>query len=84
MSNIIFKNEEKISRSEASEKIRRIAEGVENGEISLKAGDESIKLTPSDTCEFELEVEEESDGDISLEIEIEWNEKDEQNDLEIG
>lgn len=84
MSNIVFKKEEKISRSEISEKIRSIADGVENGEISLKAGDESATLRPSDTCEFELEVEEESDGDISLEIEVEWNEQKEQDNLEIG
>lgn len=84
MSNIVFKNEERISRSEISEKVRKIAEGIENGEIDLKSGEESVKLRPSKSCEFELEVEEESDGEISLEIELEWDERDEQTDLEIG
>lgn len=84
MSNIVFKNEERISRSEIPDKIRKIADGVEKGEIHLKSGSESIDLRPSDRCEFELEVEEEADGDISLEVEIEWNEDDEEADLEIG
>lgn len=84
MSNVVFRNEEKISRSEISEKIRKIAEGVENGEINLKAGGESAQLRPSDRCEFELKVEEESDGEMSLEIEVEWYEDGEEANLEIG
>mgnify|MGYP006281498675 CR=1 FL=1 len=84
MSNVVFKNEENISRSQISDKIRRIADSVEEGEINLKAGGESVQLKPSEMCEFELKVEEESDGEISLEIEIEWNETEEEANLEIG
>ena len=84
MSNVVFKNEEKLSRSDISDKIRKIADGVEKGEINLKAGDESGRLRPSKSCEFELKVEEESDGEISLEIEFEWYEDEENAELEIG
>jgi amphi-Trp domain-containing protein len=83
MSNVVFKNEEKISRSEIAEKIQKIADGVERGEINLKSGDESVQLRPSESCEFELEVEEESDGEISLEIEIEWDKNEKAGELEI-
>ncbi len=84
MSNVVFKNEEKISRSDISDKIRRIADGMDKGEINLKAGEESVQLRPSETCEFELKVEEEKDGEISLEIEFEWYEDEENQQLEIG
>ena len=84
MSNVVFKNEEKLSRSDISDKIRKIADGVEKGEINLKAGYESARLRPSESCEFELKVEEESDGEISLEIEFEWYEDEENEELEIG
>lgn len=84
MSNVVFKNEEKISRSEISDNIRKIADGVEKGEINLKAGDDSVQLRPSSSCEFEIKVEEETDGELSLEMEIEWYSDGEDADLEIG
>lgn len=84
MSNVVFKNEEKISRSEISDNIRKIADGIDKGEINLKAGEEAITLMPSSSCEFEIKVEEEADGELSLELEIEWNKEGEDADLEIG
>lgn len=83
MSKNVFKKEEKLSRSEISDKMRKIAEGVENGEVNLKSGGESVQLRLSEECEFEVEVEEESDGEISLEIEIEWKKGGDNADLEI-
>lgn len=84
MSNVVFKNEEKISRPEISENIRKIADGLEKGEINLKAGEEAVKLSPSSSCEFEIKVDEETDGELSLEMEIEWNRNGDEADLEIG
>lgn len=84
MSNVVFKNEKKISGSEVSNKIRKIADGLEKGEINLKAGGESVQLKPSRNCEFELKVEEESDGEKSLEIEIEWYGDGQDSELNIG
>ncbi|MBC5793339.1 MAG: amphi-Trp domain-containing protein [Nanohaloarchaea archaeon] len=85
MSKKLLKMEKRMSREEISEKLSRIAEGVENGEVKLSSGNDSVNLHPGENPEFELEVEEENDGDISLEIEIEWNpEKEKREDIEIG
>lgn len=84
MSNVVFKNEEKISRSEISDNIRKIADRVEKGEINLKAGEDTVQLRPSNSCEFEIKVEEETDSELSLEMEIEWDSNGDEADLEIG
>lgn len=74
-----------MSREEISEKLSRIADGIEKGELQLSSADNSVDLHPGETPEFELKVEEENDGDISLEIEIEWNpEKEEEEEIEIS
>jgi amphi-Trp domain-containing protein len=84
MTEKIFRSEQKLSRKEIAEHLRGIADGVEDGNVSLKSGNDSVALQPAETSELEIEVEKERDGDLSLEIEIEWNEEKESESLEIG
>ena len=80
----LFYSEQKLSRTEIAEQLRKIAEGLDNGEVNLKSGSNSINVKPSERPELEVKVEEESDGEISLEVEIEWKEGEESSGLEIG
>lgn len=73
-----------MSKEDAAGKLHDLADKIGDGRVELKAGQDSIELTPSDQVEFELEVEEEKDGDISIEVEVEWSEKDQKQDLEIN
>ena len=84
MSRKLLRKESMMERDEAAEKLHELADKIGDGKVEIKAGEESIELTPSDSVEFEIEVEEETDGDISIEIEVEWA-KDSQNEgLEIN
>lgn len=83
MSTRLLKTTEETSREKTSEKIHRIAEKIEKGEVELSSGSDSVTLSPADRVEFEIEVEEEKDGDISLEIEVEWSGKEGKEEIEI-
>lgn len=72
-----------MSREDASEKLRSLADKISTGQVELKAGNDSVTLQPAEQLEFELDVEKEEDGDISIEIEIEWPEEQSNGDLEI-
>lgn len=74
--------EKHLTREEASEKIKSIAEAIKKGSVTIESQDGKVELKPSETVEFELEVEEEKDGEMSLEVEIEWN-KNENKDQDI-
>lgn len=84
MSKKLFTSEQKLSRPEIAQYIRKIADGVESGEINLKSGQNSIDLHLSDMPELEVQVEQEADGEKSLEIEIEWKEGETEEGLEIN
>jgi amphi-Trp domain-containing protein len=73
-----------MSREEAAQRIRDLADKIGDGKVKLKSGDDSIELTPSERAEFELEVDEETDGDISIEMEIEWAEERQGEELELN
>ena len=75
MSKKLLKTNEKISRKDASEKIRSIADKIADGRVELSSDNDSVTLEPSSQVEFELQVEEEKDGDLSIEIEVEWSEE---------
>lgn len=72
-----------MSREDAGEKLRGLADKIKKGRVELKAGNDSVTLQPADQVEFELAVEKEDDGDISIEIEIEWPETGSSGPLEI-
>jgi amphi-Trp domain-containing protein len=82
----LFKSEEKVSRQEAVDRIRSIADRIESGEVELSSGSESVRVVPGEKVEFEVKVEEESGSggkETSLELELEWNDNG-SSDLEIG
>ena len=84
MARKLLRTESMMGRDEAAEKLHELADKIGDGKVELKAGEDSIELTPSERVEFEIEVEEETDGDISIEVEVEWA-KDSQNEgLEIN
>lgn len=73
-----------MTRQEAAEKIRNIADSISEGKVGLESGESSIELSIAENCELEIEVEKESGGDTSLELEIEWNsEKEKEENLKI-
>jgi amphi-Trp domain-containing protein len=84
MTEKLFRSENVLSRSEIAEHMRKIADGVEDGNVSLKSGSDTLAVQPAENSELEIEVEREKDGDLSIEIEIEWNDEDEDGELEIG
>lgn len=73
-----------MSREDAAEKMRELADKIGEGRVELTSGDDSIELTPADQVEFELDVEEENDGEISIEVEIEWSSKDQDKEVKIS
>lgn len=79
-----MKTTSRMSREEASEKLHSLADKISEGNVELRSGQDSLKLTPADELEFELDVEEEEDGDISIEIELEWPKNSEKANLEIN
>ena len=83
MSQKLLMTEKKMSRAEAAEKIHSLADKISEGQVELKAGNDSVNLQPGEQVEFELEVEKEADGDTSIEIEVEWPETDKSEELEI-
>lgn len=80
----VFETEEKLETQEISERLRRIAERLEEGVLELESGSQSVSLNPPGRAEFEVKVERDSsDGETSLELEIEWKDG-EGVGLEIG
>lgn len=82
MEKVLFKSEEKKQTSEVASILRRVADKVESGEITLSQGNEKIHLTIPKTLTLELKVEEETKTGKntlkkSLEIELEWYEGEE-------
>ncbi|MCI5131060.1 MAG: amphi-Trp domain-containing protein [Candidatus Electrothrix sp. EH2] len=72
---VLFKTEEKMSRKEAAELLRALAEKIENGKVILQQGTEEVKLKIPDRVELEVKAEKEVGRKRSkkkLELEIEW------------
>lgn len=72
-----------MNREDAAEKLHNLADKIGEGQVELKAGNDSVSLQPGEQVEFELDVEKEDDGDISIEIEVEWTESRDREDIEI-
>lgn len=83
MTEKLFRSEQTLPRAEIAEHMRKIADGVEDGNVSLKSGSDTLAVQPRQNSELEIEVEREKDGDVSIEIEIEWNEEEGEEGLEI-
>jgi amphi-Trp domain-containing protein len=87
---VLFETEESRSRAEIASYLRRVADRLEAGDaISLRAGEQSVTLTPPERPTFEVKAEREGPtggpGELSVEFELEWPEGGEAGggDLEI-
>jgi amphi-Trp domain-containing protein len=71
---VLFKSEEKKSSGEIADALRKIADKIDGGTMTLKEGSDEIKLDFPPNMVFELKIEEESGRKHkkSFEIELEW------------
>ena len=72
---VLLRNKEKMSRQDASELLRTLADKINTGKISLSSGDKNVELIIPDQVEIELKAEKEigmKKTTKKLEIEIEW------------
>jgi amphi-Trp domain-containing protein len=78
---VLFKTESKQDRNDVAEMLRTIASKVEAGEVTLRAGDQSVTLDVPTRPTFEVKVERETSAtgpaELGLELELEWTEGDE-------
>lgn len=76
---VLFKSEERKSRSEVAVFLREIADKLDSGSISLVKGQEELSLNLPEQVGLEVKVEEEAKTKTkrSLEIELEWYEGEE-------
>jgi amphi-Trp domain-containing protein len=84
MTEKLLSTESSMTREEAADKMRDLADKIAEGRVELNTQTDSIELRPSERVDFEIEVEEEQDGDISIELEVEWSEKGKAGDIEIN
>ena len=84
---ILFKSEERKTKSEITDILHRIADMVEQGNMSLSNGAVSVELQFPENMVLEIKAEEEIKHKTkhSLEIELEWTVGDhEQGSMVIG
>jgi amphi-Trp domain-containing protein len=75
----LFTSESVQSRADIAAYLRQVADTLEaGGEITLRAGGESITMNPPESLTFEVEAEREGPtgqpGELSIEFELEWDE----------
>jgi amphi-Trp domain-containing protein len=85
----LFKNEEWLSRSEATAFLRQMADKIDGGEVILRRGTEELTLSLPQNVVLEIQVEDEDKGrkgmQHSLEVEIKWfDDEDGAGPLELG
>jgi amphi-Trp domain-containing protein len=76
---VLFESESTKSRAEIASLFRTVAEKLDDGEeITLRAGDQSVTMSPPEHPTFEIKAEREgpTDGpkELSVEFELEWDE----------
>jgi amphi-Trp domain-containing protein len=75
---VLFETETDETRASVAAYLRSVADAVERGTVTLRAGDRERVVTVPPTVEFEVKLEREGpvDGptDLSLELELEWPE----------
>ena len=71
---VLFKSEEKKTKSEIADVLRLLADKVAQGSMSLHNQEVTVDLDLPETMTLEIKVEEETKQKIkrSLEIELEW------------
>ena len=76
--NMLFRAEEWKSRQSAAAFLRELADNLEEGEVTLRRGEEEVRFALPETVELEIEVTEKvkkHKTERELEIEIEWTEE---------
>jgi amphi-Trp domain-containing protein len=68
---VLFKTEEKMSRSDVATLLRTLADKVEKGKVSLEQGKEQVDLKIPNQVELEIKAVKKKTKK-KLEIEIEW------------
>jgi amphi-Trp domain-containing protein len=80
---VLFETERRMNRRDVAEYLRTVADKLESGgDISLSAGDQSVRLDPPEQPTFEVKAERETpsgggQGELSIEFELEWDEGEE-------
>ena len=72
---VLFRTEEKMSRNDAVNLLRALADKIEAGRVILQQGDKEVKLKIPDRVELEVKAEKEvgrRKTKKKLEVEIEW------------
>ena len=71
---VLFKSEEKKTKSEVADVLRLLADKVEQGRINMNNQEVNINLEFPESMTLEIKVEEETKHKTkrSLEIELEW------------
>ncbi|KOX94039.1 amphi-Trp domain-containing protein [Haloarcula rubripromontorii] len=78
---VLFKSESDQSREEIASYLRTVADNLDGGtDITLKAGSETVTLSPPARPTFEVKAEREGPAgnmtELSVEFELEWDESD--------
>ena len=76
---VLFESESTQTRAEIASYLRQVAANLDSGDdITLRAGDDSVTLTPPERPTFEVKAEREGPtdgpGELSIEFELEWDE----------
>jgi amphi-Trp domain-containing protein len=76
---VLFKSESVRTRSEIADYLRTVADSLDaGGEVTFRAGDDSIAVDPPERSEFEVKIEREgpagAPGELGVEFELEWDE----------
>lgn len=85
--NVLFRSEEWKARRSAAALLRDLADKLEEGEVTLRRGEEEVTLMLPDTVELEIEVTEkvkEHKTEQELEIEIEWTVEQAEGSVTLG
>ena len=75
----LFESEQLMGRDAVAEYLRTLADSLEAGsDVTLRAGDQSVTMSPPSEVEFEVKAEREGptdgNGELSIEVELEWPE----------
>lgn len=72
---VLFKTEEKMSRSDAAGLLRQIAKKIDSGKVVLQQGNKNVKLKIPGRVELEIKAEQEVGKRRTkkkIEFELEW------------
>jgi amphi-Trp domain-containing protein len=84
---VLFRSEERKARRSATAFLRELADKLEEGEVTLRRGEDEVTLMLPETVELEIEVTEKAKDrktEQELEIEIEWTKEQAEGPVTLG